>query len=103
MVTVSVAVSAVLPVIPTGEVAPKLKVGMSCAPDGLEVIAAVRVTLPVNPPVGVTVMVEVLPVVAPGSTVTDEPMTVKLTFATVAVTVKFTADDVEPAYVLSPL
>ena len=42
------------------------------------VIAQLRLTLPVNPPDGVKVTVEVFPVVAPGVTVTDVPMTVKL-------------------------
>jgi hypothetical protein len=42
--------------------------GGAKAPLGLVVSAAVRATLPVKPPVGVTVIVEVLPVVAPGAT-----------------------------------
>jgi hypothetical protein len=50
----------------TGVVVPKLKVGGYWAPAGLDVIAAVSATLPVNPPLGVTVIVDVLPVVAPG-------------------------------------
>ena len=40
--------------------------------------AAVSATLPVNPPVGVTVMVDVFAVVAPGVTVTVVPLSVKL-------------------------
>jgi hypothetical protein len=76
--TVSVAVAAVAPVIATGVVEPKLTVGGYCAPVGLEVIAAVSATLPVNPPVGVRVIVEVFPVVAPGATVTAGPFNVKL-------------------------
>ena len=42
-------------------------VGEFVAPDGLEVREHVRLTVPVKPPDGVTVMVEVLPVVAPGA------------------------------------
>ena len=54
----------------TGLVEPKLKVG-SCALTGKEVNVAVSVTLPVNPPDGVTVTVNVFPVVAPRVTVID--------------------------------
>jgi hypothetical protein len=64
---VSVAVPAEAPVMLTGVVEPKLKVGASAAPVGLEVIAAVSATLPVKPPAGVTVMV--LVPAAPGVTV----------------------------------
>ena len=60
----------------TGLVKPKLKVGGSVAPLGLDVTAAVSATLPVKPPEGVTVMVEVFPVVAPGATVTAAPVIV---------------------------
>src|ERR1700686_2256230 len=74
---VRVAVPA-LPVIITGLVEPKLNVGRSLAPVGMNVIAAVRATLPVKPPLGVTVIVEVLPVVAPGATETAVPLSVKL-------------------------
>ena len=66
VVTVRVPVPFEAPVMLTGDVAPKLKVGGSVAPVGLDARAAVRVTLPVNPPLGMTVMVAVLPVVAPG-------------------------------------
>jgi hypothetical protein len=65
-----VAVPAVAPGIFTGLVEPKLKVGGYTAPAGLEVTAAASVTLPVKPPPGVTVIVEVLPEVAPGATET---------------------------------
>ena len=78
VVIVSVAVPAEVPVMLTGLVEPKLKVGGYCAPVGLEVTAAVSATLPVKPPVGVTVMAEVFPVVAPGETVTAVPLIVKL-------------------------
>ena len=74
---VSAAVPAEVPVMLTGLVEPKLKVGGYWAPVGLEVTAAVSTTLPVKPPTGVTVMVEVFPVVAPGVTVTAVPLTVK--------------------------
>jgi hypothetical protein len=36
--------------------------------------------LPLKPPAGVTVMVDAFPVVAPGETVTAEPLMVKLGF-----------------------
>ena len=61
----SVAVSAEALVMLTGVVEPKLTVGGSCAPAGLDVIVAVSATLPVNPPLGVTVIVDWLPVFAP--------------------------------------
>src|ERR1022692_2604690 len=67
--TVKVPVPAAAPVMLTGDVAPKLKVGGSVAPVGLDARTAVRVTVPVKPPLGVTVIVEVLAVVAPGLTV----------------------------------
>jgi hypothetical protein len=75
---VRVAVPGESPVISTGLVEPKLSVGRSWAPAGLEVTAAVSVTPPMKPPIGVTVIVEVLPVVAPGLTDTAVPATVKL-------------------------
>jgi len=73
---VRVAVPAEVPVMFSGLVEPKLNVGGYTAPIGLEVTAAVRATLPVKPPAGVTVMVEVFPLVAPGVTVTAVPLTV---------------------------
>ena len=75
---VSVAVPAAVPAILTGVVEPKLKMGGCTAPDGLDAIAAVSATLPVNPPAGVNVIVEVFPVVAPGATATAVLLTVKL-------------------------
>jgi hypothetical protein len=69
----------------TGLVEPKLKVGGYCALVGLDVITAVSATLPVKPPLGVTVIVNVFPVVAPGVTVTDVPPTVKVGFAAVVI------------------
>jgi len=73
-----VAVPAEIPVMLTGLVDPKLRVGGTVAPAGLEVMVAVSTTLPVNPPLGAIVMVEVFPLVAPGATVTGVPVTVKL-------------------------
>jgi hypothetical protein len=65
VVMVSVAVCAVVPLIVT-------EVGETAQVAGLvaafDVNAQVRLTAPVNPPDGVTVMVEVLPVVAPATT-----------------------------------
>jgi hypothetical protein len=75
---VSVAAPAFALGILTGLVDPKLKVGGSCAPVGLDVIVAVNTTLPVKPPAGDTLMVEVFPEVAPGNKVTAVPATVKL-------------------------
>jgi hypothetical protein len=59
----------------SGLVEPKLSVGASVAPVGLCVMAAVNVTLPVNPPAGVTVIVEAFPVVTPGASETFVPPT----------------------------
>ena len=67
------AVAAELPLIVMELVEPRLTVGRSTAPAGLEEIAAVSVTVPVNPPVGVIEIVEVFPEVAPGATVTGFP------------------------------
>jgi hypothetical protein len=61
----------------TGVVEPKLRDGRFCAPEGLEAMAAVRATLPVKLPLGVMVMAEVFPVVAPGETLTEVAATVK--------------------------
>jgi hypothetical protein len=64
--TVSVAVTAVVPLIVTG---PTPHVGRSVAPVGELEIAQLIFTTPVNPPAGVTEIVDVFPVVAPGFTV----------------------------------
>ena len=77
VVMVSVAVPALVLEIFTVPVEPKLSVGGSTAPLGLEVTATVNVTLPVKPLAGVTEMVEVFPVVAPGRTVTAVPLIMK--------------------------
>lgn len=77
VVMVRVAVPAVVPVMVTGLVKPKLSVGGSTEPDGPVVIAAVNVTLPVKPLTGVTVIVDVLPVIEPGVTVMGVPLTLK--------------------------
>ena len=86
---VNVAVPALKPVMFTGVVEPKLNVGAFTAPLGSEVSAAVSATLPVNPPVGVTVMVDVFPVVAPAATVTGVPVIVKPGATPVPVSVNF--------------
>jgi hypothetical protein len=88
---VSVAVPAAAPVMPTGVVVPKLNVGGMTAFAGLAVTAAVSATLPVNPPPGVTLIVEVFPVVAPGSTVTAVPVIAKLGLVTVTDAVPLSA------------
>lgn len=89
--TVSVAVEAFAPFKFSGVVVPKLNVGGSDAPTGLEVIAAVSATLPVKPPAGVSVIVEVFPVVAPGDSVTAEPVIVKVGTATAVALASFDA------------
>lgn len=63
--TVSVAVCAVVPEMVTGE--GMLQVGRLAAPDGLAVTAQLKVTAPVKPFDGVTVMVEVLLELMPAS------------------------------------
>ena len=72
--TVRVAVCADAPEIVTDW--ERLHVAGSLAAVG--VIAQVRFTVPVNPPDGVRVIVDVLPEVAPGATVTAVPEIVKL-------------------------
>ena len=94
--TVRVAVPEAVPVIETGVVAPKLRVGALTAPAGEVVTAAVRATLPVNPPLGVTVRVEVFPVVAPAATVTAVPESFRPGVEVVEVTVTETGAEVEP-------
>jgi hypothetical protein len=74
----------------TGDVVPKLNVGGSVAPFGLVVRAAVNVTLPVNPPLGVTVIVDVFPVVAPGELRVTAPPLVRANEAGTAVMVTVT-------------
>jgi hypothetical protein len=63
---------AVAPVMTTGVVVPKLKVGGGKGPElvGADVTAAVRATDPVKPLAGVTVIVETLPVPVPSTTLT---------------------------------
>jgi hypothetical protein len=75
---VSVAVPAEAPGMLTGLVEPRLKVGGYWAPVGLEATAAASTTLPVKPLTGVTVTVEVFPLVAPEIRVTAVPLTVKV-------------------------
>jgi hypothetical protein len=78
VVIVRVAVVALDPVMLTEFVDPKLNVGGFIALAGLDVIAAVSVTTPVKPPPGVTVMEDVLPVVAPAAIATGAPLILKL-------------------------
>ena len=73
VVTVNEAVAALVPVICTGLVEPKLKVGTSWAPAGVAVTAPDSPIAPVNPPLGVMVMVEMFPLVAPAATLTAVP------------------------------
>lgn len=63
--TVNTSVCAVVPLMATDGAA-RLHVGRSLAPEGELVMEQVIATAPVNPPAGVTVIREVLPVVAPG-------------------------------------
>ena len=88
--TVSVPVPAVVPVMLTGDVVPKLNVGRSEAAAGLVVRAAVNATLPVKPPLGVTVIVEMLPLVPPGALMVIAPPLVRAKEAGTAVTVTVT-------------
>ena len=74
---VNMAVPALALVMFTGVVEPKLNVGRYTAPIGLDVMVAVRATLPVKPPLGVMVMVEEFPVVTPGATLTAVPVIAK--------------------------
>jgi hypothetical protein len=87
---VRVAVSGLAFAMFTGLVEPKLNVGKSWAPVGVEVTAAVRATMPVKPPDGVTEMVDELAVVAPGRTVTAVPLTAKVPPLAAGETVTFT-------------
>jgi hypothetical protein len=74
---VSVEVCAVVPEKPVSDAGDRLQVAGSLA--ALVVKAQVRATVPVNPACGVTEMVEVLPVVAPGvAMVTAVPPMVKV-------------------------
>ena len=75
VVTVSVAFCAVIPAMVTEDLTPQ--VAGLVAPVGAVVTAQVRLTAPVKPFEGVTVMVEVLPVVALPSTLMA-PLLVRL-------------------------
>ena len=87
---VRVAAPGLVPVMFAGLVEPKLNVGKCWAPVGVEVTAAVRATLPVKPPDGVTEMVDEFAVVAPGRTVTAVPLTAKVPPLVTGETVTFT-------------
>jgi hypothetical protein len=87
VLTVSVAVTAAVPEIAAGAVTEQ--VGISTAPAGLPVTAQVRATVPVKPPLGVIVTVDVP--VFPGDEIpTELPSRVKLGGGggAVAITVK---------------
>jgi hypothetical protein len=58
-------------------VEPKPNVGKVVAPAGLDVTVAFSTTLPVNPPNGVTVIVDRFPEVAPRGKVSGAPEIVK--------------------------
>ena len=66
------------PLMTTGFVEPKLSVGGSCAPAGLDVMVAVNSMEPVNPPLGAMVIVEELPETAPGYTEAAVPLMAKV-------------------------
>jgi hypothetical protein len=70
-------------VIVTGVVAPNESVGRSCAPAGLEIMAAVNATFPVKLPMEVKVIVEVFPLAAPGAIEIELPLIAKLGLVTV--------------------
>jgi len=55
------------------EVGLRLQVGRFVAPDGLDVMAHARATVPENPPEPSTITSAVFPVVAPAATVTFVP------------------------------
>ena len=95
VVIVRMAVPAVTPVMVTGLVNPKFKMGGATAPAGPDVMAAVSPTLPVNPPAGDTEMLEVFPVVAPGAAETGVPVKVKVGFDGIV-----TVTDVDPVELL---
>lgn len=87
VVTVSVEVAALVPeIVAAGAEQP----GRSCAPDGLDVTAQLKLTLPVSPPEGVTVSVVVLPLVAPGANVNDVGLVLRAKFGGVVVITMFT-------------
>ena len=98
VVTVKVADAAVVPEMFTGVVEPKLSAGTLTAPAGLAVMDAESEMAPVNPPAGVMVSMDVLPVVAPAATETAVPLIEKVG-ACVTVTV---AVPVFVAYTESP-
>jgi len=87
---VRVAVPGKMLVMLTGPVERKPNVGILCTFAGLPVMAADSATLPVKPPLGVTVIVEVLPVTAPGATITGVPEIAKpgSRFVTVTMTAR---------------
>lgn len=73
----SVADAGFVPGTRSGLLEPKLRVGSEDAPEGLEEMEALSVTVPVNPPEGVMAIVEVFPLVEPRVTVTAVPCSVR--------------------------
>ena len=71
------------------EVVLRLQVGGLVAPDGLDVMAHVKATIPENPFVGVTTMAVVFPVETPATTVSAGLFIVKPPIAPLGVTVRF--------------
>jgi len=89
VVTVSVPVTAPVPVTFTGD--PTLHVAGELAPLGAVVTAQLRLTLPVKPYDGVTVIVAVSPVVAPAANVNAPLLVSAIAGGGGAVTVAITA------------
>ncbi len=99
VLTVSVEVWAVAPLIVT-EAGERLHVAGSLAASG--VTAQVKATAPLNPPDPVTLMVDLLPVVAPGLSVMLPLLLRAKLGGTAAFTVTVTALEVLPLKLLSP-
>jgi hypothetical protein len=94
VVTVTVTVDAAVPLIVTEEVLSE-HVGGAVGLLKAVVTAQLRVTVPVNPPAGVTVIVDVFPLVAPGATVIP-PLLLRAKPALDASSTVTTADPVAP-------
>jgi hypothetical protein len=97
VLTVIVALIAEVPLMSTED--GMLHVAGSIAPEGLEVREHLRLTAPTKPASGFTVIVEVLPEVAPALTVTAVPDKSKVPVELLALTVRFTV----PFAVVEPL
>jgi hypothetical protein len=92
VLTVSVAVPAVVPLIAIGEVTEHVGVSVPLVGE----TAQLKATLPVNPPPGVTVIVDVFPLVAPGEAIVIAPL-----FVSVTVSVADTAVTITPTVVVA--